>query len=76
MNFEKIVMPDSVRKEALQILSDIERADDLLEVTRMGGIAEGFAMGVGCVGAVRPIELDALEIIFTQAFDRRLAEVS
>lgn len=75
MKFEEIVMPDSVRKEALQILSDIERTGDLLELTRIGGIAEGFAIGVCCVGALRPMDLDALEIIFTQAVDRKMMEV-
>lgn len=76
MTLDKVVMPDVVRKEVNKILTSIERADGVIELTHLGGIAEGFARGLTCVGAMRSADIDALEIAFSQAFDRRMAELS
>ncbi|WP_434681390.1 hypothetical protein J3P77_09740 [Pseudomonas sp. R1-18] len=75
MTLDKVVMPDMVRKEVNRILSDIELADGVIELTHLGGIAEGFARGLTCVGAMRAADIDAMEIAFSQAFDRRMAEL-
>lgn len=75
MTLDKVVMPDVVRKEVNKILTDIERADGVIELTHLGGIAEGFARGLTSVGAMRSSDIDALEIAFSQAFDRRMTEL-
>jgi hypothetical protein len=75
MTLDKVVMPDVVRKEVTKILTDIERADGVIELTHLGGIAEGFARGMACIAAMRAADIDALEIAFSQAFDRRMAEL-
>jgi hypothetical protein len=75
MTLDKVVMPDVVRKEVNKILADIERADGVIELTHLGGIAEGFARGMTCIAAMRLADIDALEIAFSQAFDRRMAEL-
>lgn len=75
MTLDKIVMPEVVRKEVTKILTDIERADGVIELTHLGGIAEGFARGIACIAAMRAADIDTLEIAFSQAFDRRMAEL-
>jgi hypothetical protein len=75
MTLDKVVMPDVIRKEVNKILTDIEGADGVIELTHLGGIAEGFARGLTCVGAMRPADIDSLEIAFSQAFDRRMIEL-
>lgn len=75
MTLDKVAMPDVIRKEVNKILTDIERADGVIDLTHLGGIAEGFARGLTCVGAMRAADIDALEIAFSQAFDRRMAEL-
>ncbi len=75
MTLDNVVMPDVVRKEVNKILTDIKRADGVIELTHLGGIAEGFARGLTCVGAMRAADIDALEIAFSKTFDRRMTEL-
>jgi hypothetical protein len=75
MTLDQITMPDAVRSQVNSILVEIADAEGVLELSRLGGITEGFSMGLGCSGAMAVSEVDALEMIFTQAIGRRMADL-
>lgn len=75
MTLDQINMPDAVRSQVNSILIEIADAEGVLELSRLGGITEGFSMGLGCSGAMEVTEVDALEMILTQAIGRRMADL-
>ena len=75
MTLDQITMPDAVRSEVNGILIEIADAEGVLELSRLGGITEGFSLGLGCSGAMDAAAVDALERIFTQAIGRRMADL-
>lgn len=75
MTLDQITMPDAVRSQVSSILIEIAEAEGVLELSRLGGISEGFCMGLGCCGAMAAADVDALEMLFTQAIGRRMADL-
>jgi hypothetical protein len=74
MTLEEMNIPASIKKEAADLIRRIELADGLLELSTAGGMTEGFMIGVTCLKALRPLDADALEILFSQAIDRKMAQ--
>jgi hypothetical protein len=73
MTLEEMNIPPSIKKEAADLLRRIELADGLLELSTAGGMTEGFMIGLTCLKALRPSDADALEVMFSQAIDRKMA---
>jgi hypothetical protein len=73
MTLEEMNIPPSIKKEAADLIRRIELAEGLLELSTVGGMTEGFMIGVTCLKALRPADADALEILFSQAIDRKMA---
>lgn len=75
MTLDQISIPDPLREQVQNILSEIGEADGVLELTRLGGIAEGFSLALGCSNALPGVGLDALEHLFNRAIGNRMAEL-
>jgi hypothetical protein len=73
MTLEEMNIPASIKKEAADLIHRIELAEGLLELSTAGGMTEGFMIGVTCLKALHPADADALEIMFSQAIDRKIA---
>ena len=73
MTLERIALPDAVRLQANDILIDIGQAEGVLELARLGGIVEGFALGLGCAQVLPAQTVDALESALTRAINARTA---
>ncbi|BAP45319.1 hypothetical protein NJC40_17085 [Pseudomonas sp. 21LCFQ02] len=73
MSLPDLLIPDAVKTEAIQILADIERADGVLEMSRLAGVAEGFTLGLACSQGLAQAELDTLERVFSSSVSRRMA---
>jgi len=74
MTLDEMNIPPVIKKEAADLIRRIELADGLLELATAGGMTEGFVIGINCLKALRPNDVDALEILFSQAMDRKMAE--
>ncbi|GAB7529016.1 hypothetical protein PS3A_14250 [Pseudomonas sp. 3A(2025)] len=72
MSLADVVMTDPVRNEATTILAEIEKAEGLLEMSQLAGVAEGFTRGLACGVAITAKDLDALERMFDAAVSRRM----
>jgi hypothetical protein len=75
MTLDQIAIPDALRLQVQSILRDIGEADGVLELTRLGGIAEGFSLALSCSGALPAVGLDALEHLFNRAIGNRMADL-
>ncbi|MEG5262868.1 hypothetical protein TRP66_01045 [Pseudomonas sp. JDS28PS106] len=73
MTLEQIALPDAVRLQADGILIDIGQAEGVLELARLGGIVEGFALGLSSAQALPGMVVDALESALTRAINARMA---
>lgn len=73
MTLDEMNIPAVIKKEAADLIRRIEVAEGLLELSTAGGMTEGFMIGVTCLKALRPSDADALEIMFSQAIDRKMA---
>lgn len=73
MTLEQIALPDAVRLQADGILIDIGHAEGVLELARLGGIVEGFALGLSSAQALPGRAVDALESALTRAINARMA---
>jgi hypothetical protein len=74
MTLEEMNIPAVIKKEAADLIRRIELAEGPLELSTVGGMTEGFMIGVTCLKALRPSDADALEILFSQAIDRKMAQ--
>jgi hypothetical protein len=74
MTLEEMNMPAVVKKEAADLIRRIELAEGLLELSTAGGMTEGFMIGVTCLKALRPVDAEALELMFSQAIARKMAQ--
>lgn len=73
MTLEEMNIPAVIKTEAADLIRRIELAEGLLELSTVGGMTEGFMIGVTCLKALRPADADALEIMFSQAIDQKMA---
>ena len=73
MTLERITLPDALRVQANSILNEIGHAEGVLELTRLGGIVEGLALGLQCARAMSAPDVDALETELSRAIDDRMA---
>jgi hypothetical protein len=74
MTLEEMNMPAVIKKEAADLIRRIELAEGLLELSTAGGMTEGFMIGVTCLKALRPVDAEALELMFSQAIARKMAQ--
>jgi hypothetical protein len=74
MTLEEMNMPAVIKKEAADLIRRIELAEGLLELSTAGGMTEGFVIGVTCLKALRPVDAEALELMFSQAIARKMAQ--
>jgi hypothetical protein len=72
MTFERITLPEPLRVQANSILDEIGQAEGVLELTRLGGIVEGLALGLRCTRAMAAPDVDALEAALSRAIDARM----
>jgi hypothetical protein len=75
MTLEEMNIPQSIKDKAADIIKRIEHSTGIIDTTLAGGIAEGFVLGIICLRAMRPKDIDQLEILFCQATDLKLAEL-
>lgn len=75
MSLVDVVMTDVARNEAITILTEIEKAEGLLEMSQLAGVAEGFIRGLACGLAITPGDLEVLESVFDEAVSRRMAAI-
>jgi len=73
MTLEEMNIPSSIKDEAADIIKRIEESTGILDATMAGGIAEGFLLGLICLKALRPKDIDQLEILFSQTTDKKMA---
>jgi hypothetical protein len=74
MTLEEMNIPPEIKKEAADLIRRIELADGLLELATAGGMTDGFIICINCLRFMRPKDVDELEILFSQAMDRKMAE--
>ena len=74
MTLDEMNIPPVIKKEAADLIRRIEMADGLLELATAGGMTDGFVICINCMKLMRPNDLDALEILFSQAMDRKMGE--
>jgi hypothetical protein len=73
MTLEEMNIPLSIKTQAADIIKRIEQSTGMLDATMAGGIAEGFVLGIVCLKAMWPEDIDQLETLFSQASDRKMA---
>ncbi|WP_397448108.1 hypothetical protein [Pseudomonas sp. NA-150] len=73
MTLEEMIIPQAIKTEAADIIKRIEQATGVIDATMAGGIAEGFVLAIICLEAMRAKDIDELEILFSQATDKKMA---
>ncbi|MDB5995285.1 MAG: hypothetical protein JWP42_2421 [Pseudomonas sp.] len=73
MTLEEMNIPPEIKREAADIIKRIEHSTKIIDATLAIGIAEGFILGLTCLRAMRPKDIDQLEILFSQAADDKMA---
>lgn len=72
MNLDTYPMPPDVRKQAKRLLDQIQKAEAAIEAVRIGGVAEGFVLGMGTLKAIPEDTLENMDVLFSKATDERL----
>jgi hypothetical protein len=75
MTIEEMNIPEIIKKEAADMIRRIEQAATPLELSIAGAAAEGFMIGINCLKAMVPKDVDTLEVIFSVAIDLRAVEL-
>ncbi|MGV8860735.1 MAG: hypothetical protein ACOH2O_04230 [Pseudomonas sp.] len=73
MTLEEMNIPLPIKIQAADIITRIEQSTGIIDATMAGGIAEGFVLGIVCLKAMQPKDIDQLETLFSQASDRKMA---
>lgn len=76
MTLEELDVAQTVKKEAADLVRRISVAEGLLELSTLAGMTEGFIIALNCLKVLQPSQTDALERIFSQAIDRKMAQRS
>jgi hypothetical protein len=75
MTLDEMNIQAAVKTEAKDLLRRIEQANGLLEFATVGGVIEGFLIGISCANAATAVDVDALDVIFMGALDRQMFKV-
>jgi hypothetical protein len=73
---DEMVLPALVRQEIDNLLGMIKRATTGEAAERAGIRAEGFVLGIERLRALRPADIEALYLVFEQAVESRVTELS
>ncbi|SHM62765.1 hypothetical protein SAMN05216593_1027 [Pseudomonas asturiensis] len=74
MKLEEMDIAPEIKAQAAELVRRVEQSDGLLELATAGGVTEGFLIGLGFLGTLRPRDIDALDNLFNQAMERKMAE--
>jgi hypothetical protein len=70
------LLPFDVRKQATRLLDLIQNAESMTQANRNDAVAEGFVLGMSTLKFMHAQTLEQLDLLFSQAIDKRLVELS
>ena len=73
--FGALNLPSAVRTQADKLLQNINAGATVIDTLRTADRAEGFALGVETVRALRPADIEILYRAYDEATQSRLAEL-
>ncbi len=76
MTLDDLTLPLDVRTQAARLLDLIQNAESMSQATRNGAVAEGFVLGMATLKSMNAQTLEELDLLFSQATDQRLVELS
>lgn len=76
MNLDTYPMPPDVRKQAKRLLDQIQNSESMIHCVKCGSRAEGFVLGMATLKAIPDDTLENLDMLFSQATDKRLVELT
>jgi hypothetical protein len=76
VTLDYLVMPINVKHQAKRLLDLIQNAESMTQAKRHGAVAEGFLLGISTFEVMDPAILERIDIVFGQATDLRLVELS
>lgn len=76
MTLDTLTLPIDVRNEAARLLNLIQNAESMSQANRNGAVAEGFVLGMSTLKSMHGQTLEQLDLLFSQATDQRLVELS
>jgi hypothetical protein len=76
VTLDPLTLPINVRTQAERLLELIQNAESMTQVNRNGAVAEGFVLGMATIKALHGHTLEQLDLLFSQATDQRLVELS
>ncbi|MDB5984226.1 MAG: hypothetical protein JWQ69_5241 [Pseudomonas sp.] len=72
MIIDDLVIPDPIKHQLKRLLSHIERSDSVAQAIRTSARAEGFALGLETLNALRLGDVENLYLAFEMALEERM----
>jgi hypothetical protein len=72
MIIDDLVIPDPIKVQLSRLLGHIERAESVAQAIRSSARAEGFALGLETLSALRLGDVENLYLAFEQAREERI----
>jgi len=72
MIIDALSIADPIKHQIRRLLSHIERSESLGQAIRAGARAEGFALGLETLNAMRVGDVENLYIVFEVALEERM----
>ncbi|MDB6143712.1 MAG: hypothetical protein JWP80_2756 [Pseudomonas sp.] len=72
MIIDDLVIPDPIKVQLTRLLCHIERAESVAQAIRASARAEGFALGLETLNALRLGDVENLYLTFEQAREARI----
>jgi hypothetical protein len=76
MTLDALTLPPDVQRQAARLLDLIQNAESMSQANRNGAVAEGFVLGMATLKSMHAQTLEQLDLLFSQATDQRLVELS
>jgi hypothetical protein len=72
MIIDDLVLPDPIKHQIKRLLSHIERSESVAQAIRTSARAEGFALGLETLHALRLGDVENLYLAFEVALEERM----
>jgi hypothetical protein len=72
MIIDDLVIPDPIKHQIKRLLSHIEHSDSVAQAIRSSARAEGFALGLETLNALRLGDVEHLYLTFELALEERM----
>jgi hypothetical protein len=72
MIIDDLVIPDPIKHQIKRLLSHIERSESVAQAIRTSARAEGFALGLETLNALRLGDVENLYLAFEMALEERM----